>query len=228
MSICDNYKLLLKKISNIIVKNKIDNSNVNVLAVSKNHSIYKLISAINCGVTMFGESRIQEAIPKIEKINSLYNNIDFHFIGRIQTNKIKKIVEYFSLIHSVDRIDVLYGINEKAEQLNKIQNILLQINVSKEQQKGGIFVENIESLLNETSKLKNVLLKGFMMMPPNTDNPEDNRKYFTETYKIFDKYKKYGNFNLELLSMGMSDDFDIAISEGANLIRIGSMIFGER
>ncbi len=228
MSICDNYKSILNKVSKVALDNNKCIDDILILAVSKTHSVDKIVEAIDCGIKVFGESRVQEAIEKINYIKSLYKDIEFHYIGKIQRNKVSKIVEKFSLIYSVDRKEVLNIVNDKAKEISKLQDILIQINISREQQKSGVLVENLESLLDETIRMDYINLKGFMMMPPNEEDPELNRKYFKEMYNLFIKYKNYKNFNLSILSMGMSGDFEIAISEGANNVRIGSTIFGDR
>ena len=228
MGICDNYRLLINDIKSLVADSGRNISDVSVLAVSKTHTVDKLIEAAKCGIRMFGESRVQEAIPKIEIVKIQYPDAEFHFIGRLQTNKAKKLVEYFSLIHSVDRDEAVEAVNSAAYSLGKVQDILIQLNLAKESQKNGVFPENIHKLVALTSTLSNVRLRGFMFIPPFNITTEQTKQYFITAKTIFEEYKNFENLNLDILSMGMSGDYGLAIHSGSTLIRIGTMLFGER
>ena len=198
---------------------------VELLAVSKNQSVLKMDELANSNVSLFGESKVQEALPKINYLSNKYNNLEFHFIGKIQTNKLKKIVEFFHLIHSVDREDVLSLIDKYALDLNKKQHILIQLNIACEKQKNGIAVSELENILNTASHYKNIVVKGLMFMPPYEEDVTKNIKYFETANKLFCQYK---SDVFDTLSMGMSHDFKEAIEHGSTLVRVGTNIFGER
>ena len=199
MSVIENYNEILKELKEISKK---VNHHVDLLAVSKMQCVEKMDELALNGVKVFGESKLQEAVPKIEYLSSKYNNLEFHFIGKVQTNKLKKIVEYFSLIHSVDRFDVLPLIDKFAGELNKKQNILIQVNIAYEKQKNGIDPVLLDEMIKGALNYKNIILKA-----------------------LFHKYK---NNSFNILSMGMSHDFKEAVMYGATLVRVGTSIFGER
>jgi PLP dependent protein len=194
---------------------------VNIVAVSKKKSVEKIKQAIKSGVNIIGENKIQEAYNKYNQLKNYFeeNNIKFHFIGHLQSNKVKKAVEMFDLIQTVDSIKLTDEINKRAKEIDKVQDILVQVNIGKEPQKFGIIPENTLDFLGKIKQFKNINVKGLMCIHP---RGEDSKPYFKEMKKIFDMT------NLEILSMGMSSDFQIAIDEGSNMIRIGTKIFGER
>ncbi len=199
-----------------------------MVAVSKTFNTEHIIAAYAAGQKIFGENRLQEALEKIEQLNG-YSDINFHFIGHIQSNKVKYFNNYFSLIQSVDRIELAEKIDRKACEGHFIQDILIQVNLTREAQKSGVYVENLNGLINSVCKLKNLVLCGFMYIPPYRENPEENRELFREMKKLYDSYKiKIGDENFKYLSMGMSGDFEIAIEEGSNMVRVGTAIFGSR
>ena len=199
-----------------------------MVAVSKTFNTEHIIAAYAAGQKIFGENRLQEALEKIEQLNG-YDDINFHFIGHIQSNKVKYFNNYFSLIQSVDRIELAEKIDRKAYEGHFIQNILIQVNLTREAQKSGVYVENLNGLINSICKLKNLVLCGFMYIPPYRENPEENRELFREMKKLYDSYKiNIGDENFKYLSMGMSGDFEIAIEEGSNMVRVGTAIFGSR
>ena len=194
---------------------------VNIVAVSKKKSVEKIKQAIKSGVNIIGENKIQEAYNKYNQLKNYFeeNNIKFHFIGHLQSNKVKKAVEMFDLIQTVDSIKLTDEINKRAKEIDKVQDILVQVNIGKEPQKFGIIPENTLDFLGKIKQFKNINVKGLMCIHP---RGEDSKPYFKEMKKIFDMT------NFEILSMGMSSDFQIAIDEGSNMIRIGTKIFGER
>lgn len=222
MSVIENYNEILKEVHEVSKK---VNHHVDLLTVSKTQSVEKMDELALNGVKMFGESKVQEAVPKIEYLSSKYNNLEFHFIGKVQTNKLKKIVEYFSLIHSVDRLDVLPLIDKYAYELNKKQNILIQINIAHEAQKNGIDPVLLDEIVKSALSCKNIILKGLMFMPPYEEDVTKNIPYFNQAAELFNKYK---NDTFNILSMGMSHDFKEAVMCGATLVRVGTSIFGER
>ena len=222
MSVVDNYKKIKVDVDKCSMK---AGHKVELLAVSKNQSVLKMDELANSNVSLFGESKVQEALPKINYLSNKYNNLEFHFIGKVQTNKLKKIVEFFHLIHSVDREDVLSLIDKYALYLNKKQHILIQLNIACEKQKNGIAVSELENILNTASHYKNIVVKGLMFMPPYEEDVTKNIKYFETANKLFCQYK---SDVFDTLSMGMSHDFKEAIEHGSTLVRVGTNIFGER
>lgn len=222
MSVVDNYKKIKVDVDKCSMK---AGHKVELLAVSKNQSVLKMDELANSNVSLFGESKVQEALPKINYLSNKYNNLEFHFIGKVQTNKLKKIVEFFHLIHSVDREDVLSLIDKYALDLNKKQHILIQLNIACEKQKNGIAVSELENILNTAAHYKNIVVKGLMFMPPYEEDVTKNIKYFETANKLFCQYK---SDVFDTLSMGMSHDFKEAIEHGSTLVRVGTNIFGER
>lgn len=222
MSVIENYNEILNSVKEV---SKQANHHVDILAVSKTQCVEKMTELALNNVKMFGESKVQEAVPKIEYLSSKYNDLEFHFIGKVQTNKLKKIVEYFSLIHSVDRLDVLPLIDKYAHELNKKQNILIQINIAYEMQKNGIDPGLLDDIIKSALDYKNITLKGLMFMPPYEEDVTKNIPYFKQAAALFYKYK---NDTFNILSMGMSHDFKEAVMCGATLVRVGTSIFGER
>ena len=209
-------KELLKDNINSIMKN-IGNSKL--IAVSKTKPIEMIMEAYEAGIRDFGENKVQELISKIEL---LPDDINWHMIGHLQTNKVKDIIDKVYLIHSVDSVKLAKVIDKEAKKKNIIVNILLEINIANEESKYGFNIEEIDKAIMEINNLSNVKILGFMCVAPNTDNPSDNRKYFKLMRELGNKY------NYEILSMGMSNDYKIAIAEGSTYVRIGTKIFGER
>jgi PLP dependent protein len=198
-----------------------ETNNVNIVAVSKRKSVQLIKDAIDAGIKIIGENQIQEAQQKYNELKDYFkqNNVEFHFIGHLQTNKVKKAVLMFDLIQTVDSIKLANEINKRALKINKIQDILIQINIGNEIQKYGIKKEEIFDFLKEIKQLKNINVKGLMCIHPYEKDP---KPYFKEMKTIFDQTK------LEILSMGMSSDYKLAIEEGSNMVRIGTKIFGDR
>lgn len=224
MSTIDNYNEILKEVE--IAGNRVGRS-VTLLPVSKFQELEKLEELAKNGVKLFAESKIQEAVPKIEYLREKYSDLEFHYIGKIQTNKLKKVVEYFNLIHSIDRIDILKDIDKYAKQFNKKQEILIQLNIAHEVQKNGIDINEFKDFFNEVQKYENIILKGIMFMPPYFEDGSKNIPHFIVAQKIFNEYSPLLD-SFTILSMGMSHDFNIAIDYGSTMVRVGSSIFGER
>lgn len=198
---------------------------VKLIAVSKYFGVDSIIEAKNCGLTDFGENRAQELTLKYEKLG---NSVTWHMIGTLQKNKVKYAVSAAELIHSVDSLELVEEINKRAEKIVKVQKILLEVKTSEEDTKSGLETENeILSLVERCSELNNVELKGLMTMAPLTEDANIIRKSFRDLRNLKDQINNKG-YNLTELSMGMTSDFEIAIEEGATMIRIGSAIFGDR
>ncbi|NFO33364.1 YggS family pyridoxal phosphate-dependent enzyme [Clostridium botulinum] len=200
--------------------------NVELLAVSKTKPIEDLKQAYEAGIRDFGENKVQELVSKEEV---LPKDIRWHLIGNLQTNKVKYLVDKVYLIHSLSSIKLLNEIEKVFEKNNTVANVLIQINIGREESKSGILKEELQGIIEAIEACNYVLAKGIMVIIPKGDE-KNNRKYFKETKKIFDylKVRKYKNIKMEVLSMGMTHDFNEAIEEGSTLVRIGQGIFGER
>jgi pyridoxal phosphate enzyme (YggS family) len=185
------------------------------------------MEAIAAGVTIIGENYVQDADRVHEEVG---NQAQWHFIWHLQKNKVKKAVEIFDMIETVDSVEIARDIDKRCSQIGRTMPVLIEINSGRENQKTGIYPENAEQLIAEISTLEHIRVMGLMTMGPRLGNPEDARPYFVETRRIFDKIKKLDLPLVEMkyLSMGMSNSYRIALEEGANIVRIGSKIFGER
>lgn len=202
---------------------------VKLIAVTKTHSIETIMEVYNCGHKIFGENKVQELVSK-HKL--LPNDIEWHFIGHLQSNKVKYIAPFISLIHSVDSIKLLVEIDKQANKNNRIIDVLLEFHIAEEESKHGLKKEDIKEIFESElfQKLNNVRIIGVMCMATFTNDEQTIRKEFKELKYIFD-FIKHKYFNLQYfkeISMGMSNDYEIAIEEGATIIRIGSNIFGSR
>ena len=171
----------------------------------------------------FGESRAQDFLKKFEELKAL--PIDWHFIGNLQTNKVKFIIDKVSLIHSLDRQSLAEEIQKRAERLGKVQDVLIEVNVGKEETKGGVQEEDLEKLFEYCLSLKNLRVLGLMVIPPHKENPEDVKPYFVKLRRMKERLEELYKIKLPHLSMGMSEDFEVAVEEGATIVRIGSAIF---
>lgn len=205
---------------------------VRLAAVTKSVDTNRVIDAIHAGVTIIGENYIQEAQKKREQLTPFADGVSFHFIGHLQTNKAKFAVRLFDMIQSVDSLKLARAINEQAAKIDKIQHILIQINVGGEASKSGMSFQEAEDLMDQLEPLKHVALKGFMAIPPYFDDPENSRPFFSSLRKFKDRIQNRGNWPANAdpgeLSMGMTSDFETAIAEGATIVRIGTAIFGAR
>jgi PLP dependent protein len=198
---------------------------IKLIAVSKYFGLNAIVEAKSLGLNDFGENRAQELTLKFEKLGS---SVTWHFIGTLQKNKVKHVVNVAEYIHSVDSKELVDEINYRAEKLNKAQKILLEIKTSSEETKSGIKTKNeFLELVKKCDDLKNIQLVGLMTMAPLTDDEKIIRKCFRDLRNLKDEINNKG-YNISELSMGMTSDFEIAIEEGSTMLRIGSAIFGER
>jgi pyridoxal phosphate enzyme (YggS family) len=200
---------------------------VKLVAAAKTRQPEEILEAVEAGVKIVGENYVQEAEKAYEVVGS---RAKWHLIGHLQKNKVKKAVRIFDMIETVDSVEIAREIDKRCAQTGKIMPVLIEINSGREKQKTGVLPESAEQLAREVSALPNIKVMGLMTMGPRFGNPEDSRPYFVETRKIFEKIKPLNLPNVEMkyLSMGMSNSYQIAVEEGANLVRIGSRIFGER
>lgn len=201
---------------------------IRLVAVSKTMPVDVVKEAIDAGVTDLGENYIQEARDKFNALATY--PASWHFIGHLQSNKAKYAVRMFDLIHSVDSLKLAKELNKYAQKIDKLQSILIQINVAKEDTKSGIYVEDTLQLVNNISKLEHLCVKGLMTMPPYFNAPEKVRPFFKALRELRNQIRAEGipAISMDELSMGMTGDFEAAIQEGATLVRIGTAIFGER
>jgi pyridoxal phosphate enzyme (YggS family) len=187
----------------------------------------EIIEAVDAGIKIIGENYIQEAENAFRAIG---NKVEWHFIGHLQKNKVTKAVGLFDMIETVDSLEIASEIDKRCAQASRIMPVLIEINSGREAQKSGVFPEEAEPLIASISHLQNLQVEGLMTMGPPARRPEESRTYFRETKRLFDKLKKIERPGVEMkyLSMGMSDSYHVAIEEGANIIRLGSRIFGPR
>jgi len=200
---------------------------VRLVAVIKTVEAERVRQAISAGVKILGENYVQEAQKKIEILG---HNVAWHFIGHLQTNKAKAAVHLFDLIHSVDSLNLAKELNKQAQQQGKVLPVLLQVNLSGETTKFGAREKEIFQVIEELSAMEGLLVKGLMTMPPYFEDPEASRPYYVELRKLGEwlAQQKLSRISIEELSMGMSNDFEVAIEEGATLVRVGTAIFGAR
>lgn len=225
----DNLIHIREKIEAALDKrnDEFQKNNFKLVAVTKNHDIAAMREAMEEGILAVGENRVQEAL---QKSALLARDTKWHLLGHLQTNKVKQAVKLFDLIQSVDSEKLAVEIDRAAAELNKIQDILLQVNLAKEESKFGIYREELPEFIQFVAGLSNVRICGLMTIMPHDENTENLRPLFREMHGLFVELKTMNlkNSNVKWLSMGMTNDYEIAIQEGANLVRIGTGIFGQR
>jgi hypothetical protein len=227
MSIAENIKHIEELKTKAAIKSGRQGEDVLLVAVTKLHSAEEINEAIDCGITDIGENKVQEIMDKYQHVKP----VKWHLIGHLQTNKVKYIIDKVSMIHSVDSLKLAQEINKRAEQHGLIMDILIQVNSAMEESKFGITTEETGELIKAIlQSCPNVRIRGLMCIAPFEDNPEDARPYFAEVKKLYDEYGmlEHRGLDFKYLSMGMSNDFEVAIEEGSNLIRVGTLIFGAR
>ncbi len=217
MSIKQNVQQILKELP----------EGVHLVAASKTRTPAEIIEAVDAGVQLIGENYIQEAEKAYEAVG---NRAEWHFIGHLQRNKVKKAVRIFDMIETVDSREIAGEINKRCAEIGKVMPILIEVNIGREPQKSGALPEDTEQLIIDISSLPNIRVVGLMTMGPLSEDPEDSRPYFVAMKKLFDSVKESNLPNIEMkyLSMGMTSSYQIAPEEGANIVRVGTKIFGER
>ena len=225
----DNIKNIYRRMSHAAMKAGREPEEVKLIAVTKTVDAETIIRAVEIGLRDFGENRVQEAEQKISDIGSVisHSRVVWHLIGHLQKNKARAAVRLFDLIHSVDSAELAAELNKQAERIGKIQDILVQVNLSGEESKHGVAEDQVMPLLAMITELKHLRPRGMMTIPPYFDDPEKVRPYFRRLRELREEAGRNG-FTLSELSMGMSNDFETAILEGATIVRIGTSIFGER
>jgi len=228
MSIAENVARIRKDMNAAAIAAGRDPKDILLCAATKMNDANAVRQAIAAGIDLCGENRVQELMQKLSE--NAYEGVPIHFIGQLQTNKVKQVVGKVELIQSVDRMKLLQAINAEAAKQNIVQDILLEINIGKEQSKGGFFLEEMPEILSQMVNYGNVMVRGFMAIPPIQQNSGDNRKFFQEIYQLSVdiRQKKYDNVRVDVLSMGMSDDYADAIACGSTMVRVGTAIFGQR
>ncbi len=227
MSIAENLNLVMDRIASAARRAGRDPSSIKLVAVTKTVDVDKIREAVSAGATILGENRVQEAREKIEKLGEIAS---WHLIGRLQTNKAKYAVKLFDLIHSVDGIELARELDRQAAKFGKVQNVLIEVSIAGEASKAGVVFSDAPELIKEAAKHRNISIKGLMTMPPFSENPEDSRPHFWKLRELADAIIKEGipGVSMSELSMGMSGDFEVAVEEGATMVRVGTAIFGER
>ncbi|MBI5847721.1 MAG: YggS family pyridoxal phosphate-dependent enzyme [Nitrospirae bacterium] len=227
--IFENIKTVCRNIARGALKANRCPSEVQLVVVTKTVDTAAIRTAVDSGIRVFGENRVQEAKKKIlsDEIQAMPEKLQWHLIGHLQKNKAKDAVQLFEVIHSVDSIELAEELNRQAGKIEKIQRILVQVKLSEEETKSGVVEEGLPVLLKEIAQLKNLRLEGLMTIPPFRPDVREVLPYFRRLRDLRDESEKAG-FRLPELSMGMSHDYEEAIGEGATMVRIGTAIFGER
>jgi pyridoxal phosphate enzyme (YggS family) len=229
MGIAEAFKAVQERINSSALKAGRSPDSIKLVAVSKTIALQKIIEAVNAGVSIVGENKVQEARDKITELRkrNTHLNIEWHLIGNLQKNKAKTAVHLFDLIHSLDSLSLAEELNKYSQRFNKRQRVLIQVKLSVEPRKYGVMEKDLMALLERLARMENLRPEGLMTMPPFYEDPEKTRPYFKNLRDISVKTCEKG-FPLKELSMGMSHDFEVAIEEGATMVRIGTAIFGER
>lgn len=228
MSIAENVKLVKENIAAAAVRCGRDPADIKLVAATKMNDAFRVREAIAAGVDICGENRVQELQEKLAQ--GAYDGCPLHFIGHLQKNKVKYIIGKVELIHSVDSVSLAQEINKRAAALGLTQDILLEVNIGAEENKSGFAPEELACALDEMAQFSSIRVLGLMAIPPVCEISENNRVYFRRMKQLFIDIgqKKYDNVIMQLLSMGMSADYEVAVEEGANLVRVGTGIFGAR
>ena len=223
----DNLKDVEERIQAACDRRGRKREDVLLVAVSKTKPVEMIEEVMTAGIVDFGENKPQELRDKYEV---LPKNLRFHMIGHLQTNKIKYVIDRVVLIHSIDSIHLAEAVNAEAKKHNRIMPVLVEVNVAQEESKSGFLVEKAENAIREIAKLSNIRVEGLMTIAPFVENAEENRQYFVKLRKLSVDIaaKNIDNVTMHHLSMGMTGDYEVAIEEGATMVRVGTGIFGER
>ena len=227
MSIRDNIEYINHLKDEAARKSGRTGDDVLLVAVTKLHDADEINEAIDCGITDIGENKVQEILNKYDKVQP----VRWHLIGHLQTNKVKYIIDKVAMIHSVESLHLAQEIDKRAAQHGVTMDVLIQVNSAEEESKFGISVEETEQMIRDIlDNCPNVRIRGLMCIAPYEEDPENAAIYFREVKELYDRYSKieHPNLDFKYLSMGMSNDFQVAIQEGSNLIRVGTAIFGQR
>ncbi len=223
-----NYRQINERIAEAAEKSGRKREDITFLAATKTVDAAAINHAISLGLDHIGENRVQELLSKYEEYD--LEHCSLQFIGHLQSNKVRQIVEKVDLIQSVDSVKLAREISAQSVKRNLVSNILVEVNIGREENKSGVFEENLEELLCEIAQMDGISVQGLMTIPPICDNKQKISHYFNKMHRLFIdiSQKKLDNINMHILSMGMSDDYYEAILEGATMVRIGSALFGAR
>jgi pyridoxal phosphate enzyme (YggS family) len=234
MGIAERYTEIRKRVDEAALRSGREPSDVKLVAVTKTHTASEINEAIAAGATDIGENRVQELLEKYDDVSP----VRWHLIGHLQTNKVKQVIDRVVMIHSVDSLKLAREIDKRAAGAGITMDVLIEINSAMEETKSGIAAGDLKELVTEiTSECGNIRVRGLMCIPPLAVTPEDARPYFREAKELFDEMKTWDlqkdsyseeRFRPDVLSMGMSGDFEVAIEEGSTIVRVGSSIFGPR
>ncbi|MFN3870166.1 MAG: YggS family pyridoxal phosphate-dependent enzyme [Aquificaceae bacterium] len=223
---CESLSYVEERIIKACERAGRERGHILLLGASKGVPLERIREFYTCGLSIFGENRVQEFLKKWECLKDL--PINWHFIGRLQSNKVKYIIDKVSLIHSLDRESLLEELEKRAKAISKVQEVLVEVNVGGEETKGGIEPENLKAFFEKVLKAEHIKVLGLMCIPPYREDPEEVRPYFSFLRRLKEDLEKEFGVKLPHLSMGMSHDFEVAIEEGATIIRVGTLLFGGR
>lgn len=225
--VAENYREVDRRVGEACIRSGRNRKEVTLIAVSKTKPVELIREAMDAGADVFGENKVQELCDKYEQ---LPKTLHWHLIGHLQRNKVKYIVDKVDLIHSVDSMRLAEEISKEAEKKQTDVKVLIEVNVAQEESKFGVSVDETEELVREIAKLPRIHVLGLMTIAPNVSDPEENRPVFRTLKKLAVdiKMKNIDNVRMDVLSMGMTGDYQVAIEEGATMVRVGTGIFGER
>ncbi len=226
--VAQNVRAIMQQVRDTALQAGRDPSEVQVMAVTKTVDPVLVNAAIGAGITLLGENKAQELCAKYDSYHK--DGVQIHFIGHLQTNKVRQIVDKVSMVESVDSIKLAREIDRHCAAIGKVMDVLLEVNIGREENKTGIFPEFLPALLEEAGKLEHIRVRGLMTIPPVCETEEEVLQYFSQMRQLFIdiKQKKYDNISMEILSMGMSADYLAAVRCGSNIVRIGTAMFGQR
>lgn len=227
MTIKDNVNEVRENMAKAALRAGRNHEDITLCAVSKYIEVPKIKEALEAGVTVLGENKVQELVDKLPQFSE---DVNFHMIGQLQTNKVKYIIDKVKLIHSLDRKSLLKTLDKEAKKKNIISDTLIQVNLTSDPNRGGVSIEELPEFVEEVGKYSSVRVRGLMCVAQNVDDENIIREDFRRMRLEFERLKLYNICNVsgEILSMGMSHDYEIAIEEGATLVRVGTRIFGKR
>ncbi len=225
-TIGENYLSVKERVAAAAQKSGRTGEDIMLIAVSKTKPVSEIKQAVEAGAHILGENKVQEVMAKYDEIQG----VDWHLIGHLQTNKVKYIIDKVKMIHSVDSLKLAQEISKRAVKAGVVMDVLVEVNIGGEESKSGVAPEEAEKLCLDISALDGIKVRGLMCVAPAVENAEDARIYFRKMNKLFVdiKSKNYDNIDMVYLSMGMTHDFEVAIEEGANIVRVGTAIFGAR
>lgn len=225
-TIGENYLSVKERVAAAAQKSDRTGEDIMLIAVSKTKPVSEIKQAVEAGAHILGENKVQEVMAKYDEIQG----VDWHLIGHLQTNKVKYIIDKVKMIHSVDSLKLAQEISKRAVKAGVVMDVLVEVNIGGEESKSGVAPEEAEKLCLDISELDAIKVRGLMCVAPAVENAEDARIYFRKMNKLFVdiKSKNYDNIDMVYLSMGMTHDFEVAIEEGANIVRVGTAIFGAR